>query len=383
MKISPFQRERLACSYFFAAPGLVYGIFTSRLPALKALTNSNDSDIGFLLLAFGAASFTGLLTSAKIMRVVGARALMTAACLVMCAAITVGALAYSYSLLVGCGIIAGFTGGLCEVAMNAQGITIEKRYNVLCMASLHACFSLGGATGSLTGSLFANLNLSPFLNFILILGAYLLLIPLAYPRVINAETVQKKEKSGKKRVPPIIYALGLMSMLCYVSEGSVGEWGSILLHSAKGAPQDQAALVFACFCVSMVIFRFLGDRMRALLGDLKLVVGGAALGAACMTFILLSSSPTLCLAAYAVMGMGFAPIVPILFSVAGKCGGVDPGSASTTMSIMSYTGLLVFPPLIGMAGDIIGLDRALWIIAVACVCVAASGRLLIKAKRNC
>lgn len=385
--MSAFQKERLACAYFFAVPGLIYGIFTARLPALKAMTGADDGMIGFLLLAFGAASFTGLLSCNFVMEKAGARRVMGYSSLVFPAAMCVGGLALSYwQLLVFC-MLGGFAGGLCEVAMNAQGVVIEKRYKVLCMASLHACFSLGGAAGSLTGSLFARLELAPVWNFLIISLLYLLVWPLAYNKIYDEKSGDKggATSQGHAKLPLFIYLCGLMSMLCYVSEGSVGEWGSILLHSVKGAPQDQAALVFASFCTTMVIFRFMGDRLRGRFGDFPIVLFGGLLGAACMTFILLSSSPVACLLAYGVMGIGFAPIVPILISRAGQCPGISPGRATSMVSIMSYTGLLAFPPLLGMLGDVIGLGKALWIIAACCLGVALGSPLLLQKRKgmNC
>ncbi|MDE5831413.1 MAG: MFS transporter, partial [Desulfovibrio sp.] len=244
---------------------------------------------------------------------------------------------------------------------------------------------LGGMAGSLFGSLFAWLGLSPFLNFLIVCGGYLCLLPTAYKKLEKLDVGSRKDgkAKSKSRVPLFIYLCGVASMLCYVSEGSVGEWGSILLHSTKGAPQDQAALVFACFCCSMVIFRFLGDRIRQTFDESLIVCVGGLIGTAAMSVVLLSSSPIVCLAAYAVMGIGFAPIVPILFSRAGKCPGVDQAKASSTMSVMSYTGLLVFPPFLGFLGDHIGLDSALWLIAFFCLCIAVAGPLLLgKVKRG-
>lgn len=379
-----FNRERAGCAYFFAVPGLVYGIFTSRLPAIKSLVGADDSMIGFLLLAFGAASFAGLVGSRPVLARFSAKAVIGVAGLIMPAALTVGALGLNYAFLVGFCLLGGFAGGLCEVAMNAQGMLIEREYRRLCMSSLHACFSLGGMAGSVSGAIFAFFGLSAALNFFVACFCYLLLLPLAYGRIrARRPEPERIEKRGAKagRLPPFIYFCGLLSMCCYVSEGSVGEWGSILLHSVKGAPQDQAALVFACFCASMVIFRFLGDRLRQRIGDRLLASLGALLGALCMAVVLISPSAPVCLCAYTLMGVGFAPIVPILFSRAGDCGGEQAARVSSAMSILSYTGLLVFPPVLGVLGDHIGLDNALWIIAACCLCVCLGcWRLL---GRNC
>lgn len=366
MSLNKFQKERLACAYFFGCAGLIYGIFTSRLPALKTMTGANDARIGFLLLAFGAAAFCGLLSSRFLIERFSARLVTGAAAFFLTLAMTIACLAFSYWHLLAFCIAGGIANGLCDVAMNAQGIIIERRHHILCMSSLHACFSLGGVLGSLAGSLFAALDLSPFLNFLLVGCGYLGFWPWALRNTEPAPS-EKAAPKDKARMPTFVYFLGLMSMFCYVSEGSVGEWGSVLLHSVKHASQQEAALVFGCFCATMVVGRFCGDRLRSFFGEFPVVLFGSLISGSAMAVVLLSPWPVLCLAAYAVMGIGFAPIVPIFYSLSGRIPGLSAGRASSTVSILAYTGMLFFPPFLGMLGDAIGLGNALWVIVGTCL----------------
>lgn len=379
--MSPFWREKLACAYFFACPGIAYGIFTSRLPAFKALTGANDGEIGFLLLSFGAASFCGLLGSGYLIEKLNPKWITGLAAFSLSVAFTIAGLALSYWQVLGFGMLGGLAMGLCDVAMNAQGILIEKKYQRRTVSFFHACYSLGGVRGSLAGSLFARLSLGPFANFLAALGIYLVFWPFAFHSLEGekSEAAAKTTNKGRGRLPAAIYVLGAMSLGCYVAEGSIGEWGSILLHSVKGAPQQEAALVFACFSTSMVICRFLGDSLRARLSDFAIVFIGSMIGLTGMVIILLATSPVLCLVCYGCMGIGFAPIVPIFYSRAGAMPGVSAGRASSAISLMAYGGLLVFPPFIGTLAQLTGLNAALWTI-VAVICGIVLGSFTLKRK---
>lgn len=371
-----FFREKLACAYYFAFNGLAYGIFTGRMPALKAQVGADDAQIGFLLLAFGSASFCGLLGSGWGINKFGARLLTGLAPIWFTIMFSIMAFCANYYCMLGFAMLAGFGMGLCDVAMNAMGVYIESRHHIRSMGFFHAIFSLGGVTGAVCGSLFAALSLSTFINFCIILGLYCLLWPWAYYH-LNRPPSEKKATRDKGGITLFVIICGLLSLCCYVSEGSVGEWGSILLHSAKGASQQEAALTFAAFSTSMVICRFNADRLRCLMGDFTLVLFGGFLGAIAMAVVLLSPWPVVCLIAYGFMGIGFAPIVPILYSRVGQTKGVSPARAIWTMSMLSYSGLLFFPAFLGILAEKYGLDKTLWIIVSACVCVAI-GSLALK-----
>ena len=123
---------------------------------------------------------------------------------------------------------------------------------------------------------------------------------------------------------------------CYVSEGSVGEWGSLYLHQEKAAPESIAALVFAGFSICSLLCRLVADRLRNNFGDFLVSTAGATLALAGMLTVLSSSSWSICLIGYAMMGLGQAPIVPIAFSRAGAIKGVSTARATSLVSLLAY-----------------------------------------------
>ena len=99
---------------------------------------------------------------------------------------------------------------------------------------------------------------------------------------------------------------------------------------------------------------------------------GSLLAVAGMATVLFVDSAILALFGYACMGFGLAPIVPILFSRAGSCLGVSAGTASAVVSVLAYSALLLFPPLIGILAHARGLATALLLPLGLCLLLVAA-----------
>lgn len=378
MKWTEFTTARAACAYFFICPGLAYGMLTSRLPAMKAQTGSDEAQIGFFLLCLGVASLLSLSASGWLIARWGSRPILKTGSLVLIAALPLcGLAAHPFQLGAACAL-AGLGMGLADVSVNAQGIQIERHFQTPCMAFMHASYSFGGMAGALTGALFARLDMGLFANAVCVLGVYACLFPLAMKKLVaDAPPVSGgKKETAASGLPVFVVMCGVLSMFAYAAEGSVGEWGSLLLFSSKGASESLAACVFAVFSAATIGCRLFGDRLRAGLGDFALVLCGASLAACGMALVLFAPDAVICLLGYALMGVGLAPLVPILFSRAGSWPGIDPGKASAVVSTLSYSGLLFFPPSLGFIASRHGLKNALFLILALCLLIGAGAFLL-------
>ncbi len=383
MRWSEFTSARAACAYFFICPGLVYGLLTARLPALKAQIGANEAQVGLVLLCLGLAGLTGLIGSAWLIARWGSRTVLRLGSVILLLALPLCGLAPSPLLLALAAVLVGLGTGLTDVSMNTQGIQLERRYRSSCMSILHASYSLGGVLGSVSGAFFAALGVSPLINFICVLALYACFRPFAVPR-LQQETAAKQteQKRASRALPLFVIGCGLLALCDYAAEGSVAEWGSLLLFTVKGASEHTAALVYGAFSGTTVFCRLFGDRLRSRLGDFPLVFGGALLAACGMGIVLFSPWPAVCLAGYACMGAGLSPIVPILFSRAGEHPGVTPGEASAVISVLAYGGLLFFPPTLGWLAHSVGLDNALLVVFALCWILCAGTFLLKPGKKR-
>lgn len=367
-----YASARLACMFYFMAPGLAYGLVTSRMPALKNMTGATEGELGIILLCFGLSALIGLAFAPRLIAKISAKTTLLAsslACLVFVVLVSFSSSVWFFGIAMA---LLGICMGLCDVTMNVQGVEVERAYKKSSMNILHAGYNIGAAAAACAGSIFAATNFGVWVNFVLPVAIMAGMLWWAEPRLVT-ENLEKPERSEssplvsvgpKKRLPFLVWVCGLLCVCCYVSEGSVGEWGSLYLHQEKAAPESIAALVFAGFSICSLMCRLVADRLRNNFGDFLVSTAGATLALAGMLTVLSSSSWSICLIGYAMMGLGQAPIVPIAFSRAGAIKGVSTARATSLVSLLAYAGLLFAPPAFGLSAEHFGLHTALCAVPV-------------------
>lgn len=367
-----YASARLACMFYFMAPGLAYGLVTSRMPALKNMTGATEGELGIILLCFGLSALIGLAFAPRLIAKISAKTTLLAsslACMVFVVLVSFSSSVWFFGIAMA---LLGICMGLCDVTMNVQGLEVERAYKKSSMNILHAGYNIGAAAAACAGSIFAATNFGVWVNFVLPVAIMAGMLWWAEPRLVT-ENLEKPERSEssplvsvepKKRLPFLVWVYGLLCVCCYVSEGSVGEWGSLYLHQEKAAPESIAALVFAGFSICSLMCRLVADRLRNNFGDFLVSTAGATLALAGMLTVLSSSSWSICLIGYAMMGLGQAPIVPIAFSRAGAIKGVSTARATSLVSLLAYAGLLFAPPAFGLSAEHFGLHTALCAVPV-------------------
>lgn len=367
-----YASARLACMFYFMAPGLAYGLVTSRMPALKNMTGATEGELGIILLCFGLSALIGLAFAPRLIAKISAKTTLLAsslACMVFVVLVSFSSSVWFFGIAMA---LLGICMGLCDVTMNVQGVEVERAYKKSSMNILHAGYNIGAAAAACAGSIFAATNFGVWVNFVLPVAIMAGMLWWAEPRLVtgNLEKPERSESSPlvsvepKKRLPFLVWVCGLLCVCCYVSEGSVGEWGSLYLHQEKAAPESIAALVFAGFSICSLLCRLVADRLRNNFGDFLVSTAGSTLALAGMLTVLSSSSWSICLIGYAMMGLGQAPIVPIAFSRAGAIKGVSTARATSLVSLLAYAGLLFAPPAFGLSAEHFGLHTALCAVPV-------------------
>lgn len=84
--------------------------------------------------------------------------------------------------------------------------------------------------------------------------------------------------------------------------------------------------------------------------------------------------PWVALAGFALVGLGFANIVPVLFSAAGAVPGVTAAHGIAAVSSLGYFGMMAGPPLIGFIAEARSLSAGLAVVIVFAVVVALAAQ---------
>ena len=164
--------------------------------------------------------------------------------------------------------------------------------------------------------------------------------------------------------------LGILALLGLLAEGAMADWGAVYLHDTLGSSPSVAALGFAAFSLAMAAGRFSGDVMVGRLGPRRVLRGSSAVAAVGLGAALLVGQPAVGVVGCALVGLGIANVIPVLFSAAARVPGVPPGQALAAVATTGYLGFLAGPPLIGVVAEAAGLVAGLGLVSGACAFVA-------------
>jgi MFS family permease len=387
---------RAAVAAAFLIHATVSGTWAPRLPAIKESLGLSDGELGTALvgLAIGLVAGTRL-AGAPIDRF-GSRPFMRAGFPLMAASLLLPGLAGSGLGLFASLLVLGIASGALDVAMNAQGIEVERVLRKPILSGLHGLWSLGLGLGAGVAALAAAAGLDPLPHFAIVAGA-LALASLVLLRGLLPEREQvRAEIPVGGGAPPNgsgdgthargsvalrwtlpLALLGLITFCSFVGEGSASDWSAVYMTQELGSSQALGALAFAAFAVTMATVRFLADSLRGRYGSVTLVRAGSLVAAGGMTFGLVVHEPVAAIAGFALLGLGLAAVVPIAFRAAGDLDPRATGRLVGRVATVGYVGTVVGPIAIGWLAELTSLRSALGLVVLLAATIAAvSGRAL-------
>ena len=207
--------------------------------------------------------------------------------------------------------------------MNAHAVAVERALGRSILNGCHAAWSIGAVGGSLLASGAAQLGLSRAVHFgMLAAGAR------ARRRRLDPGAAARRRRTGgpggaapRARWSRPLVVLGAMGATVLTVEAAVANWSGIFLHERLAAPLGLAAVGYVAFTACQTAGRLVGDRLLARRAPHELLRAGVLVAAGGLVLVVVSPSPGLAIAGFAVVGIGLATPLPVLFGAAGHLGG--------------------------------------------------------------
>lgn len=366
-----FRRAQLAIAALFCVLGFQYATWAARLPALKSRLDLTEAELGLLLMACGVGAAASFPLVAALSRRWGSRRLALLSALFLGVLLLALAAAPNYPVALAVMCADGLGVGCLNVAMNAQGATLESRHGRTAMSQLHATFSAGSLGAALLASGMSALSSSVALHFGVATVLVLLLTLYAQPTLLPDEQSDAKAASQpaeqpvdrpddhpadqtvdeplkKKRrswtIPSrVTLWMGGAMVFGTVAEGAMNDWSALYMKEVAEASARLAPLGIAVVSVMMVLARLFADGWRTKWGDGRVVRVGSVLAATGLAFALLAGGVVPALIGFAAMGLGIAAVTPCVYVAAARQG----SDALALVAAMGTTGLLAGPPVIG------------------------------------
>ncbi len=364
------QNARHAIMAVFLVHGVLLGGWVTHIPLAKLRLETGLGLFGIALLSFAAGAVIAMPIAGAMINRYGSARVTWVAGMGFCLFLFGPALAPSLPLFMLGGLALGASVGSMDVAMNAHGLAVEKALKKPVMSGFHGGFSVGAAIGTIGGAWLLG-QVGPTLQLFLIAGISAVAILLCAKFFLPASI--DKGLSGSHFAWPTKATIGL-GALCFLAlmiEGSVADWGALMLQGRFTIDTATAAQAFGFYQAGMAVARFSGDWLRQRFGAVPMVAVSAIITAVGTGAALIAPSVTLSLVAFTIAGIGIGNAAPVLFAGGGRLEPDAPGRGIAAVTTMGYTGFLAGPPLIGMVAEFTNLQWGLGLTVIAALIIAA------------
>lgn len=373
----------------FLTNGALFANLLPRYPEIKTNLEMSGATYGFAVAAFPTGAIVAGLAAGVLIRRFGSGRTAAVGTLLAGLGMLAAGTAPATWLFALALFVAGGIDAVVDVAQNAHGLRVQKRYGRSIINSFHAVWSIGAVLGgamaagaiALNLPLGVHLGISTALCAILAFGALRFALPGRDDEVEEAaDPAEGLEATRSPRVTPhtvfVLGALVVIAMAGAVVEDAGNSWAALYLGSSLGAPAAVAATGFIALVGAQFVGRLVGDGLVDRFGQRTVARAGGAIAAIGMGLALAFPSVPGTILGFAAAGFGVATLVPAAMNEADNLPGLRHGTGLTVVSWLMRLGFLLSPPFVGFVADSAGLRVGLLVVPLVGLLVVALAGVL-------
>jgi fucose permease len=308
--------------------------------------------------------------------------LVTATSVAWCAGLVLPAVPTSFVVLCVVLLVFGAAAGLADMAMNAEGVLIEKMLGRSVMSSFHGFWSVGVLAGSAASAAASHAAIDPRLQFVVEALA------LAAVGVVAARFLLDDPTTIETDAPPAfalptrpVLLIGLVGLCAVFGEQAGTDWSAVYVRNELGGSASAAAFAVSAFAVTMAAARLVGDRVIRRLGPVPTVRLSGTCAAGGAVAVVLAPDTAVGLSGFALLGIGVALVVPVVFAAAGRVG-PHPARSIAGVAGVAYASGLVTPGVIGGVAAVSSLTASFCLVACLVAIMALAAGVLRGSSRH-
>ncbi|WP_181704431.1 MFS transporter [Chthonobacter albigriseus] len=365
------HRARWAIAAVFFVNGGLLGSWAPQVPLVKERLGLSPADLGLALLVLAIGAVTAMPFSGILSGRFGSSVVTRTAILLQMVLLPFVAVVPSFAILCPLLFAFGAANGVCDVAMNAHGVEVERRYARPILSSLHGMWSVGGfVAASAAAGLLA--LVTPLSHLLIVIAAAAVILLVALTNLLPADADKGPAEGSFVWPNRVVLAIGGLTALVFLAEGAMLDWAAVYLRDDLLSSPSFAATGYAAFAGGMAIGRFAGDAIRRRVSAVRLVRWSALAAALFLALGVASGSPLVVVAAFGATGLALANMAPVLFGAAGRLPGQSSAAGVAAAATCGYFGFLAGPPVIGFVAEAFSLGAGFVLLSLGCLVVAVA-----------
>lgn len=376
--------------------GALFANLIPRYPEIKAALGLENASYGLAIAAFPTGAIVAGLAAGVLIRRFGSGRVAVAGTIITGLGVLAAGLAPSLLVFAAALFLAGAMDAITDVAQNAHGLRVQRRYGRSIINSFHAVWSIGAVLGGsmAAGAIALQIPLGVHLAISGVLFSVVSLVALRYclpgrddeldaggEEADAATAAPARRPRVSPRVVFMITALVVIAIAGTVVEDAGNSWAALYLSDSLGAPAALAATGYIALVGAQFVGRLIGDRVVDRFGQRAVARAGGFIVAAGMGCALAFPTVPGVIAGFAAAGFGVATLVPAAMHEADELPGLRHGTGLTIVSWLMRLGFLLSPPIVGLIADATELRFGLLIVPLAGVAVILLAGVLQKRRK--
>ncbi|MEV4992876.1 MFS transporter [Streptomyces niveus] len=389
------RQARTAVAVLFFTNGALFANLLPRFPQIKADLGIGNAAYGLAVAAFPTGAIVAGLAAGALIRRYGSGRVAVGGTVLTGIGVLAAGLSGSVVLFATALLLAGAMDAITDVAQNAHGLRVQRRYGRSIINSFHAIWSIGAVTGGsmAAGAIALDLSLGQHLLISAVVFGIAACVALRFcltgpdtepdaeaakeetnggvARETGAESEelapQREEKLRKTRLRTgyVLAALVLIAASGALVEDAGSSWAALYLSDSLHASGTLAASGYIALVGAQFVGRMIGDRLVDRFGQRTVARSGGLIAAVGMGLALAVPTATGTILGFATAGFGVATLVPAAMHEADELPGLKPGSGLTIVSWLMRLGFLLSPPIVGLVADSTSLRVGLLVVPLA------------------